>query len=157
MLKIVLHDRIIRADEFINVNSEASYNEQQVCWAIVVFIFATWDEEIRPRLARIRGVEPNTIMINEMGDLRTLRRAIIHNGGVVTASEYAKLKVMTDLCQPDAKLTFNHDQMHTLFVHVTRSIRATYYGTHRSPSRRARPGLHCRSGNLQPSVMWSKS
>lgn len=118
----VLHHRIIRADEFINVNSEAGYNEQQVCWAIVVFIFATWDEEIRPRMARIRGVEPNTIMIDEMGDLRTLRRAIIHNGGVVTAAEYAKLKVMADLSQPDTKLTFNHDQMHMLFVHIKRSI-----------------------------------
>jgi hypothetical protein len=41
----VLHHRIIRADEFINVNAEAGYNEQQICWAIVVFIFAMWDEE----------------------------------------------------------------------------------------------------------------
>jgi hypothetical protein len=118
----VLHHRIIRADEFIKVNSEAGYNEQQVCWAIVVFIFATWDEETRPRIARIRGVEPNAIKIDEMGDLRTLRRAIIHNGGVVTASEHAKLKVMSDLSQPDTKLTFSHDQMHSLFVHVKRSI-----------------------------------
>jgi hypothetical protein len=118
----VLHHRIIRADEFVNVNSEAGYNEQQVCWAIVVFIFATWDEETRPRIARIRGVEPNAIKIDEMGDLRTLRRAIIHNGGVVTASEHAKLKVMTGLSQPEKTLTFNHDQMHSLFVHVKRSI-----------------------------------
>lgn len=43
----VLHHRIIRADEFINVNSEADYNEKQICWAIVVFIFAMWDEETR--------------------------------------------------------------------------------------------------------------
>jgi len=118
----VLHHRIIRADEFINVNSEAGFNEQQVCWAIVVFIFATWDEETRPRIARIRGVESNTIKIDEMGDLRTLRKAIIHNGGVVTASEHGKLKVMTDLSQPGKPLTFNHDQMHTLFVHVKRAI-----------------------------------
>ena len=118
----VLHHRIIRAEEFLNVNSEAGFNEQQVCWAIVVFIFATWDEEIRPRMARIRGVEPRAVKLDEMGDLRILRHAIIHNSGTVTTSEHAKLKVMTDLCQPDAKLTFNHDQMHTLFVHVKRSI-----------------------------------
>ncbi|MGL3104917.1 hypothetical protein [Bradyrhizobium sp. BR 1432] len=118
----VLHHRIIRADEFINVNSEAGFNEQQVWWAIVVFIFATWDEETRPRIARIRGVEPNTIKIDEMGDLRTLRKAIIHNAGNVTASEHAKLKVMADLSQPGKPLTFNHDQMHALFVHVKRAI-----------------------------------
>lgn len=118
----VLHQRIIRADDYIKVNSEAAYNEQQVCWAIVVFIFATWDEEIRSRIARIRGVEPNTIRLDEMGDLRILRKAIIHNSGIVTAAEHAKLKKMTDICQPDMKLAFTHDQMHTLFVHVKRSI-----------------------------------
>ena len=77
---------------------------------------------MRPRIARIRGVEPNTIMLDEMGDLRTLRRAIIHNGRIVTASEFTKLKVMADLCNPEAKLALTHDQMHTLFVHVKRSI-----------------------------------
>jgi hypothetical protein len=110
----VLHHRIIRADEFINVNSEAGYNEQQVYWTIVVFIFATWDEEMRPRIARIRGVESNAIKIDEMGDLRILRKAIIHNGGIVTQAEYAKLKVMTDICQADTKLTFAHDHAHCL-------------------------------------------
>ena len=118
----VLIQRTIRADEFINVNSEAGFNEQQICWAIIVFIFATWDEEMRPRIARIRGVEPNAIMLDEMGDLRTLRRAIIHNGGIVAASEHAKLKVMADLCKPDARLALTHDQMHAVFVHVKRSI-----------------------------------
>lgn len=118
----VLHHRIIRADEFTNVNSEAAVNEQQVCWAIVVFIFATWDEDTRPRIARIRGVEPNAIKIDELGDLRILRKAIIHNGAIVTATEHAKLKVMTDICKPDTKLAFSHDEMHTLFVHVKRSI-----------------------------------
>jgi len=118
----VLIQRTIRAEEFNNVNSEAGYNEQQVCWAIIVFIFATWDEEIRPRIAHIRGVEPNTILLDEMGDLRTLRRAIIHNGGIVAASEHAKLTAMADLCRSDAKLALTHDQMHTVFVHVKRSI-----------------------------------
>jgi hypothetical protein len=119
----VLIHRIVRADEFVTVNSEAGYNEQQVCWAIIiVFIFATWDEETRPRIARVRGVEPNAILIDEMGDLRILRKAIIHNGGIVTQAEHAKLKVMTDICTADTKLAFTHDQMHTLFVHVKRSI-----------------------------------
>jgi len=118
----VLHHRIIRADEFIAVNSETGFNGQQICWAIVVFIFATWDEEVRPRIARIRGVEPNEVKIDEMGDLRILRKAIIHNGGTLTAGEYNKLKIMTDLCQANTKLTFDHDQMHKLFVHVKRSI-----------------------------------
>jgi hypothetical protein len=38
----VIHQRIIRADEFIRVNSEAGFNEQQVCWSIIVFIYTYW-------------------------------------------------------------------------------------------------------------------
>ena len=75
----VLHHRIIRADEFINVNFEAGFNEQQVCWAIIVFVFAYWDEEVRSQIARIRGIQPNAVQLDAMGDLRILRKAIIHN------------------------------------------------------------------------------
>ncbi len=32
------------------------------------------------------------------------------------------LKVMADLCKPDARLALTHDQMHAVFVHVKRSI-----------------------------------
>src|SRR6266852_2969435 len=46
----VIHHRIMRADEFITVKSEAEFNEQQVCWSIIVFVFAYWDEEIRPQI-----------------------------------------------------------------------------------------------------------
>src|ERR1700730_1197807 len=53
----VIHHRIMRADEFIRANSEAAFNEQQVCWSIIVFVFAYWDEEIRPQIAKIRGVK----------------------------------------------------------------------------------------------------
>ena len=88
----VIHHRIIRADEFITANSEAGFNEQQVCWSIIVFIFSYWDEEIRPQIAKIRGVEPNEIQLDALGDLRILRKSIIHNGGVLEATEYAKLK-----------------------------------------------------------------
>ncbi|WP_316171761.1 hypothetical protein [Bradyrhizobium sp. SZCCHNRI1058] len=118
----VLHHRIIRADEFINVNSEAAFNEQQVCWAIVVFIFAYWDEEVRPQIARIRGVQPNAVQLDAMGDLRILRKAIIHNSGIVSEPDHAKLKVMADLCSANAKLVFTHDQMHKVFVHVKQAI-----------------------------------
>jgi hypothetical protein len=50
----VIHHRIMRADEFIRANSEAAFNEQQVCWSIIVFVFAYWDEEIRPQIAKIQ-------------------------------------------------------------------------------------------------------
>jgi hypothetical protein len=118
----VLHHRIIRTRDFIADNSEVGFNEQQMCRGIIVFIFAFWDEDIRPRIAKIRGVEPNEVKLDALGDLRTLRKSIIHNGGHLPATEYAKLKVLKDVCQPDAAIAPTHDQMHKIFVSVKNAI-----------------------------------
>src|SRR4051812_22205475 len=40
----VIHHRIVRADEFVANNSETGFNERQVCWAIIVFLFPYWEE-----------------------------------------------------------------------------------------------------------------
>jgi hypothetical protein len=118
----VIHQRIIRADEFITANSEAGFNEQQVCGSIIVFVFAYWDEEIRPQIAKIRGVEKGEVKINAFGDLRLLRNSIVHNGGVLGAEDHAKLKVLNGVCQAGAKLSLTHDQMHTIFVAIKSAI-----------------------------------
>jgi hypothetical protein len=118
----VIHQRIIRADEFITANSEGGFNEQQVCWSIIVFVFAYWDEEIRPQIAKIRGVEKDEVKINVFGDLRVLRRMIVHNGGVLGASDYAKLKVLNCVCQADAKISPTHHQMNTIFVAIKSAV-----------------------------------
>jgi hypothetical protein len=120
----ILHHRIIRADEFVNSNSEAGFNEQQVCWSIIVFLFAYWDEEIRPQIARVRGVATNDVKIDAFGDLRLMRKSVIHNGGVVSATDHAKLKVMGELCGPDCAIALTHDQMHKLFVFIKQAIAA---------------------------------
>lgn len=118
----VLHHRIIKVDDFISVNSEKGFNEQQITWAIIVFIFAHWDEEIRPKIAKIRNTEPNNIRVNEFGDLRILRKSIIHNSGILTQTEYDKLTTLKDLVTPNCKITLSHDQMHKLFIHMKQGI-----------------------------------
>jgi hypothetical protein len=118
----VIHQRVIKADDFIAANAEAGFNHQQVRWAIIVFTFAYWDEEIRPQIARVRGVKSDEVKLDELGDLRILRKNIVHNGGVLPASAYANLKVMKPLVQPDQKITLTHDQMHKVFVHVKQAI-----------------------------------
>ena len=70
----------------------------------------------------MRGVQSNDVKIDELGDLRILRKNIVHNDGLLPASEYAKLKVMTDLVKPDAQITFTHDQMHKVFALVKQAI-----------------------------------
>lgn len=118
----VLHHRIIGVDDFIQTNSEAGYNEQQICWAIIVFIFAHWNEKIRPQLAKIRSIETSDIKVDEFGDLRILRNAIIHDKGILTQGEYNKIKVINNLVNSDYKITFTHDQMHKLFIHMKQGI-----------------------------------
>lgn len=118
----VIHQRIIRADEFITANAEAGFNEQQVCWSIIVFIFAYWDEKIRPQIATIRGVRTGEVKINAFGDLRVLRNSIVHNGGVLEAADYARLKVLNGICQADATISLTHNQMHTIFVAIKSAI-----------------------------------
>lgn len=118
----IIHNRVTRSDEFIASNSEAGFNEQQICWSIIVFIFAYWDENVRPEIARIRGTQPNDIKIDALGDLRILRKSIVHNEGFISAQDHRKLRKMSHLASPNARLVLDHDQMHNLFVLLKQAI-----------------------------------
>jgi hypothetical protein len=120
----VIHHRIIRADEFITANTEAGFNEQQVCWSIIVFVYAYWDEEIRPQIAKIRGVQKNEVRLDVFGDLRILRQNIVHHSGVLETAEHAKLKVLDSICRAGATISPTHDQMHKIFVAIKNAIGA---------------------------------
>src|SRR5882724_2059511 len=52
----VIHQRIIRTDEFIAANSELGFNQQQCIRGILVLTYTFWEDEIRPRLAAALGV-----------------------------------------------------------------------------------------------------
>jgi len=58
----------------------------------VVTLYQYWEEEFRPRLAKLRGVEKNVIRSDEWGDLRWIRISVIHNRGIAV-SEVEKMKV----------------------------------------------------------------
>jgi hypothetical protein len=120
----VIHHRIIRSDNFISVNAERGFNEQQVCWSIIVFMFAFWDEQVRPQIAQIRGVEPGKVTVDALGDLRLIRNSIIHNKGVISASDRGKLKKMKELVIAEERVSLSHDQMHKLFVLIKQAIGA---------------------------------
>ena len=97
---------------------------------MIVFVFAYRDEEVRPKIAAIRGVKPNDVQVDALGDLRIMRKSIIHNAGILAAPEYAKLKVLQDVCQPEARIALTHDQMHRIFVAIKQSIRRSYFALH---------------------------
>jgi hypothetical protein len=118
----VIHHRIIRADDFIKANAESGFNEQQMCWSIVVFMLANLEDNIRPQIARARGVHPSDVVLDELGDLRILRNSIVHDAGTISAAEHDKLKVMSTLCRPGERIVLAHAQMNQLFIHVKQAI-----------------------------------
>lgn len=118
----VIHHRIMRTNEFIRDNSEANFNEQQVCWSIIVFLFAYWDEEVRPQIAKARGVKTNDVLVGSLGDLRLVRNSIIHEKGVLSSRDHARLQKMAAIFTPGNKISLTHDQMHKLFIAVKQGI-----------------------------------
>lgn len=118
----ILHHRIVATNEFLDANSERGFNHQQICWSAIVFLFSYWDEKIRPSIARARKVEPNDVVVDAFGDMRILRIAIIHNGGLLTPGEHGKLKVAKHLFSAGEAIRPSHDQMHALFLLAKRAL-----------------------------------
>lgn len=118
----IIHNRITRSDEFLRLNSAAGFNEQQICWSIIVFIYTYWDEKTRPQIAKMRDIQPNDLKIDALGDLRILRKSIVHNEGILSAGDHRKLKVMSALFHPNARISLDHERMHKLFALMKRAI-----------------------------------
>jgi hypothetical protein len=57
-----------------------------------------------------------------MGDLRLLRRAIIHNKGYLTLSLHQQFKVLQDLFEADADIQISYEGMHQLFIRSKQGI-----------------------------------
>jgi len=118
---VIVHT-IRLATEFLEANGPEGRNEQQVCRAIVVFVFAYWDEETRPRCARLLSVPVQSLEMPVAGDLRRLRHAILHNKGVLGVNEHGKLEVLADLFRPGTELRFNHATMTEMFKQIDKGF-----------------------------------
>ena len=112
----VIHNRIIRASDYIAANSENGSNAQQHSQAVVVFLFTYWEEEVRPRLAASIGVHVNEIRSDIMGDLRIARHAILHSKGIVRADKHKNLKKLGQMFVVDEPIHISYDDMHRIFV-----------------------------------------
>jgi len=112
----VIHNRIIRASDYIAANSENGSNAQQHSQAVLVFLFAYWDEEIRPRLATLKKVESREIESDIMGDLRLLRNDILHNKGIISTNTTNGLEKLCDMFVVDQPIHISYENMHRIFV-----------------------------------------
>lgn len=112
----IVHNQIIRSDEYLEANRPGGHNEQQHSRAIIIFLFTYWEDEIRPRLASAKGVDVHKIRSDIMGDLRTLRNVILHSKGVLRAERHATLKILGDMFAVNEELEFTYEGMHRIFV-----------------------------------------
>ena len=112
----VIHNRIIRATDYIAANSKGGSNEQQHSQAILIFLFTYWEDEIRPRLAASKGVELQEIRSDIMGDLRIVRNVILHSKGIITSEKHKELKKLSDMFVVDQPVHVSYEGMHRIFV-----------------------------------------
>lgn len=112
----VIHNRIIRASDYIAANSEGGSNAQQHSQAVLVFLFTYWEDEIRPRLATSKNVELQEIRSDVMGDLRILRNVILHAKGIMRAEKHKDLKKLNGMFVVDQPVHISYEGMHQIFI-----------------------------------------
>lgn len=106
----VIHNRIVRAEDYLASNAPNGSNEQQHARAIVVFLFTYWSDEIRPRLAAAKAVPVSEIRGDAMGDLRILRNVTLHARGILRPDKHAELKKLGGLSAVDQPLNLSMRQ-----------------------------------------------
>jgi len=118
---VIIH-RILLATEYLKANAEGGSNEQQNARSVLIFVFANWDEEIRPRMAKSLGCQVNNVTSDIFGDIRLVRNGILHNKGILSGKDHAKLKVTTDLFEPDMQISLSNTVMHRLFYLIKKDM-----------------------------------
>lgn len=114
----IIHNRIIRATDYMKDNSAGGSNAQQHSQAILVFLFTYWEDEIRPRLAASRNVGVQEICSDIMGDLRILRNVILHAKGIVSQDKQKDLKMLKSMFPVGRPICISYEKMHQIFVFI---------------------------------------
>lgn len=123
----VIHNRIIRASDYIAANSEGGSNVQQHSQAVLVFLFTYWEDEIRPRLSASKSVELQEISSDIMGDLRILRNVILHAKGIMRPEKHKELKRLSDMFIVDQPVHISYESMHRIFVLIKQDCARMLY------------------------------
>ena len=111
----IIHNRIVRTDEYLRANAKGGSNEQQHSRSILVFLFTYWEDEIRPRLAIAMNVAVDDIKTDVMGDLRILRNAILHSKAILGKDEWKRLKKTKEMFAESGPVSVDYDGMHKIF------------------------------------------
>jgi hypothetical protein len=118
---VIIH-RIVLVREYLAANAEAGSNEQQHARSVLIFLFAYWDEEIRPRMASALGIETREVVSDIFGDIRLLRNAILHNKGNLTAADHNRLVATSELFSFDCTISLPNETMHRMFYLIKKDM-----------------------------------
>jgi len=118
----VLMHRIVLVSEYIGANSVGGSNEQHHARAAITFLYAYWDEEVRPALAKALEVPTQEIVSDIFGDLRLIRHAILHNKGILTNSAFQKLKIISEHFGPNDLVSLPNSTMHRIFALIKQEM-----------------------------------
>lgn len=123
----IIHNRIIRAEDYMESNAKGGSNEQQHAKAILIFLFTYWEDEIRPRLAASKNIPIKDIHSDIMGDLRIIRNVILHAKSIMRVDKHKNLKIITDLFDVDQPIQLSYEIMHKLFVLIKQDCARMLY------------------------------
>lgn len=118
----VLMHRIVLVSEYIGANSVGGSNEQHHARAAITFLYAYWDEQVRPKLAQVLQVAVQEIRSDIFGDLRLIRHAILHNNGIITNSNFKRLKMVGEFFRPDDFVSLPNATMHCIFALIKQDM-----------------------------------
>lgn len=124
----IIHNQIIRSDEYLAANRPGGRNEQRHSRAILIFLFTYFKSQIRPQLARAKGVRSNDIQSDIMGDIRTLRNVILHDKGFLRREKHKSLRLLGDMFEADKELSFSYEGMHKIFVLIKQDSARLLFG-----------------------------
>lgn len=118
----IIHNRIMRANDYIAANSRGGSNEQQHAQAVLVFLVSYWEHSTRPRLALAKGVEKNDITSNVMGDLTIVRNAILHSKAIISPKECGRMRSLTEIFKGGTPIFVSYDDMHRIFYKIKQDL-----------------------------------
>lgn len=112
----IIHNRIIRAGDYLRANAPGGSNEQQHARAVLIFLFTFWEDQYRPRLASAKNVELNRVKSDVMGDLRIIRHAILHAKGIVRSEEHRRIRKLGHLVPVNMPIDLPSEVMREIFM-----------------------------------------
>ncbi|MFR2840745.1 MAG: hypothetical protein ACLTBU_16895 [Zhenhengia sp.] len=97
-------------------NSEGGDNFRFIGNMSLISIYQYWEDYYRGKIAQQKGIEKNKLLSDIMGDIRYIRRSIIHHQGIAL-SDVEKCKLLKWYSVND-EIYISQDQLEEIISHI---------------------------------------